>query len=856
MPEGVNVRQIASIILVLSLLLSGLSLVATPVLAAFPPPQADAGPDQVGEVKEPVTLDGSGSRDFTPDEKLTFRWDLDASNGTNDVDARGEVIDVVYTESGIYTATLTVDDGDFEDSDTVRIQITDPNQNLPPKAIIVKPLPGVYNRSEPIDFEGQGFDANNDPLTGRWEFGDDKTSTHPITTHSYSTDGPKFITWTVSDRSSNNTARTVIMIGESVDPQVSRRPDAVILVSDTNVSVGERVRFDGTNSSDPDDDELTYEWDFDLSDGLQTESTDPIVWHTFNDTGEFTVSLQVRDGNQGGWDIATEPITVTEEPNEPPNANAGNDAEVQVGVPLSFRGTATDPDDDNITSYMWNFGDGSTWEDNRSGETNHTYREPGTYTATFTVEDEHGETGSDTRTVHVSPPPDMPPTANAGEDMVVMEGDTVRFSGRGTDDFGIAKYEWDFNADNIWDYESQFSGDATWVYETPGVFTAIFRVTDKPRPGVSGPGQTDEDSLIVTVNQNQDPKAKIVVSTLFVQAGETVKFNQDSEDPEGSRLSSAWDLDGDGAIDSNAAKPSWTYRREGDYQVTLTVTDDFGQSDTDTVTMQVSQTYAVTLDIASPLRDLDPGDRHDFRATVENNGNGDDQFRITLSGKNSNWATVDKSLLNLNATERQTITITVTVPASGLSTDDALVTVTASSNYGGASDAGDIEVGVKQKFGLTATIDSTSNSVSIKKGESKEDFAKITITNLGNGPDSFRISFSGDITGYLRSSTPKVDLQPGESRDVTLSITVVETAPSGKASGVINIASTRSNAKQVIEFSVDIEGGDGGGPVINLDNRLLMIIGGIVILVVVVSLVAGASRKKRPGNSVKKPSRG
>jgi len=850
--RGIFVRRIITLSLVLLLILSGFTLFIPPAAAAFPPPVADAGADQTVEEDESVTLDGSGSYDRTPDdETLTYRWDFDSSNGSGGTDARGKVVTVTYGDSGIYTVTLTVSDGDFEDSDTTRVTVIPVSvDNTPPIAIIRSPLPGVYNVSTPINFEGSGFDLDDDPLSGEWDFGDGTSSRQPTTTHSYSEEGPRVIRWQVNDGNMNNTARIVIVIGEAPDtPEDNRRPDAVLEASKTNVSVDEIITFDARNSTDPDDDDLSFEWDFDISDGIDTDSTEVVVDHSYNDTGEYTVLLIVRDGKQGGVDYDTVTITVEEESNDPPNAHAGNDAQVEVGVPLTFRGTANDPDGDPITLYMWEFGDGDVWEHSSSGQTNHTYRTPGTYTATFTVEDDRGERGSDARQVTVNPPPDKPPTAHAGDDITRMQGENVFFQGKATDDFGIARYQWDFNSDGIWDYDSSNNGDTTYVYPEAGTYTAIFRVTDDPRPGNPGPGQTNQDSLIVTILKNQPPEARIVVTTIFVQTGELVRFQSDSDDPEGARLEYAWDLDGDGKTDSTAENPTWTYRRDGQYMVTLTVTDDYGQSHTDQITIEVSQTYSVTVDISSPIRDLDPGETFTFRATVSNDGNGNDQIRITLSGQNNAWATLEKSLISLNATEKQTITITVSVPQTALSTDDALITVTASSNYyPSASDAEDIEVHVRQNFAIGAVMD--VDSIDINTGQSREDIATITITNDGNGPDSFRISFSGDITGYLRTSTPKVDLAPGETRDVTISIDVVEGTPPGAAIGTVIVSSTNSVAKRQMEFTINIEGGGSTGSPLDFDLWTVVII--VVVLAVVTALAMGLTRSRKKKGTKKK----
>jgi PKD repeat protein len=827
--------------LVLLLVLASFTFLAPPSAADWPPPVADAGQDQTVSEGEEVTLDGSGSYDLN-DDPLTYYWDFDDSNGSDDRDAVGVTVTTKYADSGVYTATLHVKDQDREDTDTCRITVIprEPD-NTPPVAVIVAPTPGVYNVSQAIDFEAQAFDADDDRLTGKWDFGDDTTSNQPITTHTYTSEGPKYITFTVNDGTTNTTARRLIMIGEEVNPETNRRPDAVFNYTPRNPSVGQVVTFDASNSSDPDDDPLEFEWDFD-TDGLpETDKTGRIVTWVYNDTGNFDVTLQVRDGKQGGWDYAQRTVEVDEEPNDPPLANAGNDAEVQVGVSLTFRGTATDPDGDNITLYMWDFGDGGHWESDSGGQTNHTYTAAGTYSATFTVEDERGERGTDTRSITVNPPPDMPPRAFAGEDMTVMQGETAVFQGKGTDDFGIAKYEWDFNSDNVWDFESDRNGDATWVYPDPGIYTAILRVTDDPRPGLPGPGQTNEDSLLVTVTQNQPPEAKIRVTTLFVQAGELVSFQSDSEDPEGVIEDYAWDLDGDGRTDSNVANPRYTYRREGNYQVSLTVTDDYGQSDTDRVTIQVSQSYSVEIEITSPVRDLDPGQTWEFRATVTNTGNGNDQLRISLSGPNNAWATLDKAVIDLNASEKQTVTITVKVPASALSTDEARITVTATSNYGSASEASDIEVYVKQHYQVSTVI--SEDSITTDKGQTKEAVATITITNDGNGPDTFRISFSGDIAGYLRTSTPKVDLAPGASKDVTISIDVAESAPTGKAGGTIIVASTKSTAKQQLDFEVDIKGDTGGGSSFEFDSLTMMIVV-VIVLALIAGILVSSSRKK------------
>ena len=74
-------------------------------------PVAEAGPDQTAPQDAPVSFDGTTSSDADGDS-LTFAWDFgDGTTGT------GPTPTHVYADPGLYTATLTVDDGYFGGTD-------------------------------------------------------------------------------------------------------------------------------------------------------------------------------------------------------------------------------------------------------------------------------------------------------------------------------------------------------------------------------------------------------------------------------------------------------------------------------------------------------------------------------------------------------------------------------------------------------------------------------------------------------------------------------------------------------------------------------------------------------------------
>jgi hypothetical protein len=89
----------------------------------------------------------------------------------------------------------------------------------------------------------------------------------------------------------------------------------------------------------------------------------------------------------------------------------------------------------------------------------------------------------------------LPPTAYAGKDITIFEGETVQFNGSGYDvDGSILVYEWDFDGDGYYDWNSTTSGSTTNKYLKAGKYYTKFKVTDDN-------GATATDTMIVTVKE-------------------------------------------------------------------------------------------------------------------------------------------------------------------------------------------------------------------------------------------------------------------------------------------------------------------------------------------------------------------
>jgi glucose/arabinose dehydrogenase len=124
----------------------------------------------------------------------------------------------------------------------------------------------------------------------------------------------------------------------------NQAPTAVATASPSSGPAPLTVRFDGTQSTDPDPgDTLSYAWDLD-GDGAYDDSTSSQPSWTYTQPGTYTAKLIVAD-NHGA--LGTDAVTITAG-DAPPTATIEAPASTftwGVGDTISFRGSATDAKD-------------------------------------------------------------------------------------------------------------------------------------------------------------------------------------------------------------------------------------------------------------------------------------------------------------------------------------------------------------------------------------------------------------------------------------------------------------------------------------------------------------------------------
>ncbi len=159
---------------------------------------------------------------------------------------------------------------------------------------------------------------------------------------------------------------------------------------------------------------------------------------------------------------------------------AAGDAPLQV----AFDGSGSGATGGRVASFQLEFGDGaSEVSAGRPGVIEHTYAEPGMFTARLVVTSETGTTADDAVTVAVSkpPPPNAPPVAVLKADP--EQGDVpldVTFSTKGTGDPDGAIASWDLSFDDKTSTQGKGAPPSSigHTYDGPGTFTAVLTVVD------------------------------------------------------------------------------------------------------------------------------------------------------------------------------------------------------------------------------------------------------------------------------------------------------------------------------------------------------------------------------------------
>jgi len=220
------------------------------------------------------------------------------------------------------------------------------------------------------------------------------------------------------------------VIADSTDatpPPTENRPPVADAGANQPVQSGSSVMLDGTGSSDPDGDTITYSWTLDapLGSSAALSAADTAMPSFTTDVdGEYVGTLIVNDGQvDSAPDTVNVTASATPPVNRPPVAEAGPNQEVETGKLVTLDGGgSSDPDGDTIT-YSWSLevpaGSSAQLGGATTKSATFTADVDGKYVARLIVND--GMLDSDSDTVNV-----MASTPQAGPDGSVLYADNCQ----------------------------------------------------------------------------------------------------------------------------------------------------------------------------------------------------------------------------------------------------------------------------------------------------------------------------------------------------------------------------------------------------------------------------------------------
>lgn len=385
--------------------------------------------------------------------------------------------------------------------------------------------------------DGTGSTDSDGTITSyEWTFGDGSSATGEAAQHEYAKAGTYTVGLTVTDdrgATDNTTSEVAVTVPD-------QEPTAEFTVETT----GLKTMVDGSASADSNGEITRYAWDF----GDGNSGAGVTAAHTYAKDGSYDIELTVTD--EAGQTAARQrTVTVA---NASPTAAI---AHTINGMSVSFDGAQSADADGSIESFDWDFGDGKT---GTGEQADHEYATAGTYTVMLKATDDLGATGTAEVEVEVSAP----------QGAAVFE---TNVSGRGADFDAsastvgtgtIESYTWDFG-----DGEAGTGKTTSHRYAKDGTYTVILTVA-------SDDGSTARAEQVIEV-AHLVPTASFSLETNGSQVSVDAA---ESSDPDDRELEYAWDF-GD-SKNASGVQVTHEYVEEGEYEITLTVTDADGETAT------------------------------------------------------------------------------------------------------------------------------------------------------------------------------------------------------------------------------------------------------------------------------------
>jgi PKD repeat protein len=335
---------------------------------------------QSGEAPLKVEFDASDSVD--PDGNIEiYEWDFDG-DGEYDDDA-GIKATYEFEKIGRYKVGLRITNnmGDYETSEK---EIIVEEKKEAEAVISILDEPSVFITGVAYTFKADESTSPKGAITKyEWDFGDgSKVETTKTIAHSFASAGTYEVTLKVTDEEGleGEVKKTINVQQPQGTPKakITTEP-SVVSGSTLEGKAPFVVIFDASSSTDSDGNIVDYEWDFD-GDGT-IDGYGSRLSHTFQNEGIFNVKVSVIDANDN---VGTAVQIVDVLPKGIDAVLKADEVEGSVPLTVTFDASGSTYENGQITSYQWDFGDGTAPKLGTASIT-HKYTQIGTFTAKVTV---------------------------------------------------------------------------------------------------------------------------------------------------------------------------------------------------------------------------------------------------------------------------------------------------------------------------------------------------------------------------------------------------------------------------------------------------------------------------------------
>lgn len=525
----------------------------------------------------------------TGNAPFTFMFDAQGDNTTEltVVSSTNVIFNWNYTQNGTYAPTCSVldDDGDADSvSSSVIVNDLGPVANLTGNLTLFEGQMGRFNAS--------GSTSYPDPIVSyewNWDYAVSPaafTSGSAVTNHTYADNGNYVVAVRVTDIDGSQDIATINVVVLNVAPNVTIGGPYVV-----NESFN--ITFTA-NATDPGNDTITYEWDFDY-DGftftVDNTTTAGSIIRSWPDDYTSTVAVRAVDDDGGVSNIAVTSLHVL---NVPPVVDAGgpymcnNGTIIAAGTNVTLSAAAFDYGATfDPLLYLWDLNNDATYETALQNPVFQCAGLPvGLYTVNLRVYDDEFGMGTDSAVINVTDgpvnnppqfnPPLLPQSAVNGT-LFTYNIDAIDPDVGDIITYGLVSPLIGMSIDPV-------TGVFAWTPTTTGQFNVTVSACDN-----SGfPNNCTLGNFTINIASQQRAPFAVITPPYTGNEGQILTFvGTGSSDPDNDTIISyQWDF-GDG-FTGTGATTTHAFADNGNYIVSLTIIDSSGMSNSTTATYVIN----------------------------------------------------------------------------------------------------------------------------------------------------------------------------------------------------------------------------------------------------------------------------